>query len=154
MSQYNTASSTGSKNCPICNGVMKNSIGGNYACEKCGYAENDLVYRKYLNTDTPSNPVMPGSLNYGWICPKCGRALSPFTHECPCYLVADKVLNKVTCKVQTLNEMNKNNRVFTSDVFDHDDNQIIFNESFSTTPTKNPFNLTDETIDMSCIEET
>ena len=77
--------------CIRCGKEMRNTIGGNYVCDDCGCAVNDLVYREY-KIATPSNIIYPGSgdnPNYsfdaprGWICPKCGIVLSPSTMSCP-----------------------------------------------------------------------
>lgn len=66
--------------CMVCGKEMKNTLGGNYHCENCGHAVNDLVYRP-LNCDMP----MPqGFGEQGWICPVCGRGLAPWMNFCPC----------------------------------------------------------------------
>jgi predicted amidophosphoribosyltransferase len=67
--------------CIVCGKEMKNTLGGNYHCENCGNAVNDLVNR-------PSNCDIPIPQGFGkqegWICPVCGRGLSPWTSFCPC----------------------------------------------------------------------
>lgn len=67
--------------CIVCGKEMKNTLGGNYHCENCGHAVNDLVNR-------PSNCDIPMPQDFGkqegWICPVCGRGLSPWTSFCPC----------------------------------------------------------------------
>ena len=60
---------------------MKNTSGGNYHCDNCGYGVNDLVYR-------PSNCDIPTPQSFGkqegWICPVCGRGVAPWVDYCPC----------------------------------------------------------------------
>ena len=67
--------------CIVCGKEMKNTLGGNYHCENCGHAVNDLVNR-------PSNCDIPMPHGFGeqkgWICPVCGRGLSPWMNFCPC----------------------------------------------------------------------
>lgn len=67
--------------CIVCGKEMKNTLGGNYHCENCGYAVNDLVNR-------PSNCDMPTPQGFGemrgWICPVCGRGVAPWVSYCPC----------------------------------------------------------------------
>ena len=67
--------------CIRCGKEMVNTTGGNYHCQSCGNAVNDLVYR-------PSNCDIPMPQGFGkqegWICPVCGRGLSPWTSFCPC----------------------------------------------------------------------
>ena len=66
--------------CIVCGKEMKNTLGGNYHCENCGHAVNDLVYR-------PSEwkPFPQGfGEQKGWICPVCGRGVAPWVDYCPC----------------------------------------------------------------------
>lgn len=63
-------------NCINCGREMRNTTGGNYACEYCGISINDLVYR-------PNNYISEPLLNQGWVCPKCGAVMSPYTSHCP-----------------------------------------------------------------------
>jgi predicted amidophosphoribosyltransferase len=54
---------------------------GNYRCQECGHAMNDMVHR-------PSNCDIPMHQGFGkqegWICPVCGRGLAPWVDYCPC----------------------------------------------------------------------
>lgn len=93
--------------CVICGKEMKNIMGGNYVCDSCGLAINDLVHRGG-QTATPNNIPDPsisidhatrvsagdikpiigdyqvnGFYQQGWICPKCGAVLSSSTIFCP-----------------------------------------------------------------------
>lgn len=67
--------------CMVCGTEMKNTLGGNYLCENCGHAVNDLVNR-------PSNCDIPMPQGFGeqkgWICPVCGRGVAPWVDYCPC----------------------------------------------------------------------
>lgn len=67
--------------CIVCGKEMKNTLGGNYHCENCGHAVNDLVNRS-SNCDIP----MPQGVGEqkGWICPVCGRGVAPWVDYCPC----------------------------------------------------------------------
>ncbi len=67
--------------CIRCGREMENTTGGNYHCQSCNMAVNDLLYR-------PSNCDMPLPQGFGeqkgWICPVCGRGLAPWVDYCPC----------------------------------------------------------------------
>jgi rubredoxin len=73
---------------------MTSTTGGNYHCQKCGTAVNDLVYREskpILDPDiaiekiTPINPIPNNNDNrMGWICPNCKRGISPYVEVCNC----------------------------------------------------------------------
>ena len=67
--------------CNVCGKEMKNTLGGNYYCENCGHAVNDLVNRP-SNCDIPMSPGF--GKQEGWICPVCGRGVSPWMSFCPC----------------------------------------------------------------------
>ena len=79
--------------CIRCGREMRQSTGGNYSCDNCGHAVNDLIFRGYEGSITvpyeiDNNPKPLQAIgSVGWICPKCGRALAPWTSECPCYKV-------------------------------------------------------------------
>lgn len=67
--------------CNVCGKEMKNTLGGNYHCENCGHAVNDLVNR-HSNCDIPMSPGF--GKQEGWICPVCGRGVAPWMSFCPC----------------------------------------------------------------------
>lgn len=67
--------------CMVCGKEMKNTLGGNYHCENCGHAVNDLVNR-FSSCDMPL-PKGFGKQE-GWICPVCGRGVAPWVDVCPC----------------------------------------------------------------------
>lgn len=67
--------------CIVCGKEMKNTLGGNYHCENCGHAVNDLLNR-FSNCDMPL-PKGFGKQE-GWICPVCGRGVAPWVDTCPC----------------------------------------------------------------------
>lgn len=67
--------------CMVCGKEMKNTLGGNYHCENCGHAVNDLMNR-FSSCDIPL-PQGFGKQE-GWICPVCGRGVSPWVDYCPC----------------------------------------------------------------------
>lgn len=90
--------------CIRCGKEMRNTVGGNYHCDNCGFGINDLVYRGgFASPSYTSSPfVIPNddkdatigsssitisdynpTAQYGWICPKCGAVLSPITISCP-----------------------------------------------------------------------
>ena len=68
-------------NCTICGKKMNYTGFGNYRCQECGHAMNDLVDRS-SNCDIP----MPQGFGKqeGWICPVCGRGVAPWIDVCPC----------------------------------------------------------------------
>ena len=67
--------------CIVCGKEMETTTSGNYYCQSCGHAFNDLVYRS-------SNYDMPLPQGFGkqegWICPVCGRGVAPWVDYCPC----------------------------------------------------------------------
>ena len=64
-----------------CGAEMRSTTGGNYVCDKCCFAVNDLVYRP----QSCDMPLPQGfGMQYGWICPKCGRVNAPHVSQCPC----------------------------------------------------------------------
>ena len=67
--------------CIVCGKQMKNTLGGNYHCENCEHAVNDLVNR-HSNRDIPMPPGF--GKKEGWICPVCGRGVAPWIDVCPC----------------------------------------------------------------------
>ena len=93
--------------CVICGKEMKNIMGGNYVCDSCGLAINDLVCRGCQTATSNNIPDASISINHatrvsagdikpiigdypvsgfyqqGWVCPKCGAVLSPSTIFCP-----------------------------------------------------------------------
>ena len=92
--------------CPRCNAEMANTTGGNYHCQKCGMAVNDLVYRESkpipdiaIEKITPINPIPNNNdKRMGWICPNCKRGISPYVEVCNCieYKHLSTVINDIT----------------------------------------------------------
>lgn len=70
-------------NCTICGKQMNYTGFGNYRCQECGHAMNDLIHRS-SNCDIP----MPQGFGEqkGWICPVCGRGVAPWVDYCPCQI--------------------------------------------------------------------
>lgn len=104
--------------CLKCGKEMRNLIGGNYICDDCGFAVNDLVYRGGPATlsNVPNPPIADNNMAYqsvgdnpnynpfaqqGWICPKCGAVLSPSTSYCP--FCAPKNRSTITSNKTTYN---------------------------------------------------
>lgn len=90
--------------CIVCGKEMKNTLGGNYHCENCGHAVNDLVNR-------PSNCDMFLPYGFGkqegWICPVCGRGVAPWVDVCTCQ--SDF---KITYGTSTTTDNEELNRLF------------------------------------------
>lgn len=91
--------------CMVCGKEMKNTLGGNYHCENCGHAVNDLVNR-LSNCDMP----MPQGFGKqeGWICPVCGRGVAPWVNYCPC----QGSEMKITYGTSTATDNEELNRLF------------------------------------------
>lgn len=66
--------------CIRCGREMVNTTGGNYHCQSCNMAVNDLVYRPSEWKPFPQD----FGKQEGWICPVCGRGLAPWVDYCPC----------------------------------------------------------------------
>jgi DNA-directed RNA polymerase subunit RPC12/RpoP len=68
-------------NCTICGKKMNYTGFGNYRCQECGHAMNDLINR-------PSSCDIPMPQDFGkqegWVCPVCGRGVAPWVDVCPC----------------------------------------------------------------------
>lgn len=60
--------------CMKCGKEMRNTKGGNYVCDDCGFT---------VNPGIGDNPNYDFVAPQGWICPKCGAVLSPSTIFCP-----------------------------------------------------------------------
>ncbi len=87
--------------CMRCGKEMTNTTGGNYHCQSCGHAVNDLLYR-------PSNCDMPLPQGFGkqegWICPVCGRGVAPWVDVCPCQKDAGVINVTTTTESVDLNK--------------------------------------------------
>jgi hypothetical protein len=55
---------------------------GNYHCQECGHAMNDLVNRPSEWKPVPQD----FGKQEGWICPVCGRGMAPWVDYCPCQI--------------------------------------------------------------------
>lgn len=66
--------------CIRCGKEMEATTGGNYHCQSCNMAVNDLVYRPSEWKPFPQD----FGKQEGWICPVCGRGVAPWTSFCPC----------------------------------------------------------------------
>ena len=67
-------------NCTICGKKMNYTGFGNYCCQECGHAMNDLVNRPSEWKPVPQD----FGKQEGWICPVCGRGMAPWVDYCPC----------------------------------------------------------------------
>ena len=93
--------------CYVCGAEMRNTVGGCYRCDNCGFGIDDLVYRQqkpihFYDGGMPTQPLYePEKHCYqqGWVCPKCGGVYSPSQGCCPNCTPAQPI--KFTCDTGT-----------------------------------------------------
>lgn len=90
--------------CIRCGREMVNTTGGNYHCQSCNMAVNDLVYRPSEWKPFPQD----FGKQEGWICPVCGRGVAPWVDYCPC----QGSEMKITYGTSTATDNEELNRLF------------------------------------------
>ena len=90
-------------NCYVCGEEMRNTVGGCYRCDHCGFGIDDLVLRQqppthFYDGGIPTQPIYKSEKHcyqQGWVCPKCGGVYSPSQGCCPNCTPAQPI--KFTC---------------------------------------------------------